>query len=192
MTLNAWGDFLAGASAPLALLWLVIGYLQQGQELRINTKALKAQQMELQLQVEETANLARSSERQASAAELLAQVSKTEHERERFQKILEVQPDFDSEGGSTSTMIVTINIRNRGGPAKDIDIEYEGPHSLSLTRTDRFDSGERGQLNVEPVGEPLPQSIDFQLTYTDWFGERRTRAYRLEGHKLRSQAPFNI
>lgn len=37
MTLNEWGDFLAGASAPLALLWLVIGYFQHGQELRLNT-----------------------------------------------------------------------------------------------------------------------------------------------------------
>ena len=26
MSLNEWGDFLAGVSAPLALLWLVIGY----------------------------------------------------------------------------------------------------------------------------------------------------------------------
>ena len=57
MTLNEWGDFLAGASAPLALFWLVIGYFQHGEELRLNTKALKTQQEELRRQVEETARL---------------------------------------------------------------------------------------------------------------------------------------
>ena len=47
MTLNEWGDFLAGASAPLALLWLVIGYFQHGRELHLNTRALETQQEEL-------------------------------------------------------------------------------------------------------------------------------------------------
>jgi len=74
------GDFLAGATAPLALLWLVIGYFQHGDELRINTIVLEAQQKELQLQVKETATLAKSSERQAMAAEMLAQITKPEHE----------------------------------------------------------------------------------------------------------------
>lgn len=31
---NAWGDFFSGFFAPLAFLWLVLGYLQQGEELR--------------------------------------------------------------------------------------------------------------------------------------------------------------
>ena len=51
MSLNEWGDFLAGVSAPLALLWLVVGYFQHGEELRLNTTVLEAQQKELQLQV---------------------------------------------------------------------------------------------------------------------------------------------
>ena len=69
MAVNAWGDFLAGVSAPLALLWLVIGYFQHGEELRLNTRALEAQQEELRRQVEETATLAKNAERQARAAE---------------------------------------------------------------------------------------------------------------------------
>ena len=30
MSLNEWGDLLAGVSVPLALLWLVVGYFQHG------------------------------------------------------------------------------------------------------------------------------------------------------------------
>ena len=187
MTLNAWGDFLAGASAPLALLWLVIGYFQQGKELRINTKALEAQQKELHLQVKETANLAKNSERQAMAAELLAQISKSEHDRDEFQKILDAQPDFVAEGGRTSGPLVTTKIRNRGGLITDIEIEYEGPHSLDFVPATRFDTDELGQLNVKQLGDSPADSICFRITYTNRFGERHTMAYRLEGHHLRSQ-----
>ena len=34
MPLNEVGDFLAGVFGPLAILWLVLGFLQQGKELR--------------------------------------------------------------------------------------------------------------------------------------------------------------
>ena len=58
MGLNEWGDFLAGSFAPMALFWLVIGYFQHGEELRLNTRALETQQEELRQQVKETARLA--------------------------------------------------------------------------------------------------------------------------------------
>src|SRR5690242_18584195 len=37
---NEWGDWAAGVAAPLAFLWLVVGYLQQGEELDANAKSL--------------------------------------------------------------------------------------------------------------------------------------------------------
>ena len=51
--LNAIGDFLAGIFAPVAFLWLILGYLQQGKQLDQNTKALEQQEKALQLQIEE-------------------------------------------------------------------------------------------------------------------------------------------
>ena len=48
--LNELGDFLAGVMSPLALFWLVIGYFQQGEELKLNTEALQDQQEELRRQ----------------------------------------------------------------------------------------------------------------------------------------------
>lgn len=50
LKLNEQGDFLAGYIAPLALVWLVVGYLQQGEELEENTKALVSQKMEFEEQ----------------------------------------------------------------------------------------------------------------------------------------------
>lgn len=51
------GGFLAGAFSPLAVSWFILGYHQQGEELRLNTEALLAQQVELQNQVNETRKL---------------------------------------------------------------------------------------------------------------------------------------
>lgn len=55
--LNELGDFLAGAFGPLAILWLVLGYFQQGIELRQNSKALHMQAEELRNSVEQQEEL---------------------------------------------------------------------------------------------------------------------------------------
>jgi hypothetical protein len=47
------GSFLEGAFAPLAFLWLVIGYFLQRQELQQNTQALLAQAEQIQRQSEQ-------------------------------------------------------------------------------------------------------------------------------------------
>lgn len=44
---NELGDFLAGVFAPLAFLFLYLGYKQQGEELKQNTRALRLQADEL-------------------------------------------------------------------------------------------------------------------------------------------------
>jgi hypothetical protein len=53
LSLNEWGDFLAGVTAPLAFLWLIIGYMQQRQELKNNTEALLFQREEMAKQAVE-------------------------------------------------------------------------------------------------------------------------------------------
>ena len=86
MSLNEWGDFLAGASAPLALLWLVVGYFQHGKELRLNTEALRLQQDELERQANETRRLARAADRQAIATEEQTRQHARDARRERIRR----------------------------------------------------------------------------------------------------------
>nr|WP_255500531.1 hypothetical protein [Brevundimonas sp. P7753] len=54
---NSAGDFLAGAFAPLAFLWLVLGFFQQGIELRNSGEALWLQGEELRNSVEQQREL---------------------------------------------------------------------------------------------------------------------------------------
>ncbi|WP_156343738.1 MULTISPECIES: hypothetical protein [unclassified Pseudomonas] len=49
--INEVGDFLAGAFSPLAFLWLVLGFIQQGRELSLSSRALQLQAEELRSSV---------------------------------------------------------------------------------------------------------------------------------------------
>lgn len=64
LELNAKGDFLAGVFSPLAFLWLVYGYLQQGQELKLNTQALELQTRELKESVQAQKDMFELAEKQ--------------------------------------------------------------------------------------------------------------------------------
>lgn len=52
LDLNEMGDFFAGVFAPLAFLWLVLGYFQQGEELKQSSEVLRLQVQELKESVE--------------------------------------------------------------------------------------------------------------------------------------------
>ncbi|WP_460111277.1 hypothetical protein [Pseudomonas sp. S3_H04] len=55
--LNELGDFLAGVFGPIAFLWLVLGFLQQGRELKLSSDALRLQADELRASVEQQSHL---------------------------------------------------------------------------------------------------------------------------------------
>ncbi len=186
MELNAWGDFLAGLSAPLALLWLVVGYFQQGEELRLNTTALEAQQEELKRQVEKTALLAENSERQAAASETLAMLNKAEAEREELRRRLDAQPEFLAAGGSVSGRIIQSKILNRGGEIYDVSVEYVGTHQLSLPPLRVWESGREAPIHItQKEGERLEWPIEFSITYRDSLGEEHTRHFKFtKPHEL--------
>jgi hypothetical protein len=122
--LNTWGDFFAGLFSPIAFLWLVLGYLQQGDELRSSTLALRLQAAELKNSVEQQTNLV-----EISRAQL-------QHERELIQEERRVrkvaaQPRFTlEEGGVTSGPFGTryqFYLKNFGNLATDLVLKYDPP-----------------------------------------------------------------
>jgi hypothetical protein len=87
MELNEWGDFLAGFSAPIAFLWLIIGYFLQRKELKQNTMALIHQKDELSKQADE---LKLQSEYQKQSADL-ARMQKSKIRKEKATQMREVR-----------------------------------------------------------------------------------------------------
>ena len=180
MSLNEWGDFLAGASAPLALLWLVIGYFQHGDELRINTEALQMQQKELKLQVKETANLVEAANRQAQAAH-----QDLEDRREREAR--EAEPEFVSRGARRSPNEVSIELMNRGGEARMVSLSYAGTNQAIFSPEAYIETnGPPATLVFRPGRSPaIDLPIRFTIKSTDRLGHRHDQEFVfLEDGKL--------
>ena len=185
MTLNEWGDFLAGTTAPLALFWLVIGYFQHGEELRLNTEALNAQKEELRRQVQETATLAENSERQAQEAERLAQITQAGIDREAAREAREAKPVFVPHGGEQSAKRRNTNIKNRGGEVSNVVLHYEGPYDLVFSPIQIFDSETVARLTIREGREPIEYPIRFRIDCTDCLGTKLELWFELqENHKL--------
>ena len=140
---NEWGDFLAGCFAPLAFLWLVLGYLQQGDELRLSTDALRLQADELKNSVEQQRELVEVSRQQVqSEREALAYERTLRHDLSL--------PKFriESRGGSfvrdgPSTYHVTIT--NTGHDATGFYSELQLPDGFRQALLDQALFGQGAQ-----------------------------------------------
>lgn len=89
--LNEVGDFLAGAFSPLAFLWLVLGFLQQGRELKQGTDALLLQASELRCSVEQQKRMAESAAEQL-AAQRNSPMAESQRHEEQFQARIIFKP----------------------------------------------------------------------------------------------------
>lgn len=121
LELNEVGDLLAGALGPLALIWVVIGYFQQGKELQNSVEALNLQAEEMRNSVEQQKAMLEVT-REGFEHEL-AQVQRTERERRRK---LEPQFEFTAEGGSRTAGIIRnrIAITNVGGTVANVRLTF--------------------------------------------------------------------
>ena len=98
--LNEFGDFIAGAFAPLAFFWLVRGFYQQGKGLKQNSKALKLQATELE---KTTQALELQVKEMKASVEQQSRLTKV-YEEELQQKHFQVQPYFEYEFNISKNM----------------------------------------------------------------------------------------
>jgi hypothetical protein len=94
---NEMGDFLAGVFAPLAFLWVIVAFLQQSSELRLQVR-------ELSVQVRATREMASAARAQA------------------HRDIAEAQAFFVTEFGTGHPNAYTISLRNEQSKIADVSI----------------------------------------------------------------------
>lgn len=171
MELNAVGDFLAGAFGPLAILWLVLAFFQQGIELRQNSDALLLQAKELQNSVTQQTELASTAKSQfdLDKAALEHRIQELNDEKLVRQRMLD--PRITVSG---SLAVIAMPKEGRSFPKYVIDVHCRGSSCtelhLSLSIGQEQENNELRRHEVwkaifdQPL-EPHAWPIYAQLTY---------------------------
>jgi len=140
LNLNELGDLLAGAFGPLAIGWVVLGFLQQGEELKESRKALE-------LQAEELRNAVVQHEAMVRVASDTLEYERDTRTQEETRKLEEMKPRL------------TLQIEDRNPPApisigqfdteeKDLVITNAGGHCFHLELVIKFEAA-RSYLGVQ-------------------------------------------
>lgn len=181
---NELGDALAGAASPMAFLWLVLGYLQQGEELRQNTEALNLQVKELQASVDQQKALVEATQRQHDF-EL-----DTERTRRRGE-LLRNQPSFAAsfkvQLTSTKTTVWECHLRNVGQGASKVTVDAKEKYEWLKVEPNvalSFDRGtdRRWRMLVEHAAAPAMGMI--VINYTDGNGELQRQELQIALAKI--------
>lgn len=136
--MNEWGDFLAGLCSPIAFLWLILGYMQQGEELRQNTMALEAQLLELR----QTVRVGRD---QLEEVRLAAARDEAER-RKTLRPIFTLRPGISSSGGAGVQQ--QVQLVNDGGLALNVVIETVGATMIAGQSHARIPKDSEVPLNI--------------------------------------------
>lgn len=110
---NELGDFLAGAFGPLAIFWLVLGFLQQGEELQHSVRALQLQAEELKHSVDAQRELVAIGKAEADARRRLLDPIFSFSEQNNFGWV----------DGSVSPNI-KLSLHNLGNQVTDVQVYY--------------------------------------------------------------------
>ncbi len=162
---NEWGDFLAGTFGPVAFLWLVLGYLQQGQELRL-------QAQELAKSVEQHKELVKASREQVD-------ITRSALEHEIASEREAVKPRFDLDYAEMNTLGVTmigIIFTCRVAPASSVEVLINSiPWKFPSKKPD-FPVG--GKV-VRPIAKINCRYSEW-VRHTDWIVSGLSRRLRIE------------
>lgn len=157
MPLNEVGDFLAGAFGPVAFLWLVLGFLQQGYELRMQATELKN-----------------------SVEQHKEMVKTTKQERDRALKALFTFDVLGSHIHSPTEKWVRrqVTVRNEG--KKALNVVFHADQNLNYGES--LELGDLPEGNQFNVGFEYPLSDctttgEFWIEYDDAVGDRRKETF---------------
>ena len=199
---NNLGDFLAGAFSLMAFAWLVLGFIQQGIELRQNSAALILQaeelrsaathagaMVELQRKEFELRILELEEARQKADA---AQVAAAKRREE--QEVRNMQPRFSfglAHRDYQEQRIVKSDLTNRGPDCTNVKIVME-PISGVLELKERTDFAEFSSNLCHPIVfvsyDTVPRTHPLTIQYTDIGGTERLQKFIVSV----KEGPLNI
>ncbi len=170
---NEIGDALAGVFAPLAFLWLVLGFMQQGDELKNSVDALKLQGDELRNSVEQQRELVKVTREQLKAEAEVRKMNADQQERD-------AQPKLSLRHEHATNAVISglrVYLSSLGPLCTDMVAEMRGSEAHELHNADR------GQLctwfvRLEP--DFNHRTLEFEIKYTDRRGVRMFQDFKIE------------
>ncbi|WP_223533635.1 hypothetical protein [Pseudomonas sp. GL-RE-20] len=178
MPLNEVGDFLAGAFGPVAFLWLVFGFLQQGDELRQGTKALELQAFELKNSVEQQSIMAAAATQQIEAQRAALQLQLDEIDRGKRANFMFAGSGRTGDPVPGSLIETSMEISCYGAVAHDVRVVFDPPIGGTASAKFELISGNR-QAKVPMKFTNPPEDIAgvVTLSYTDVDGVERQEKF---------------
>jgi hypothetical protein len=173
LELNQIGDFLAGLFGPLAIFWIVLGFFQQGEELRNSVDTLKLQAKELAASVEQQRELVQVTREQLA------------HEREmlgiqRLERKKMAQADFIIEfrkviGFGDNSGKYRCKIINTGNHVSRVEFQIRDDNQVIARRTWPYCSKGWEEDSIDAFGGAQVPMITSQLaasiSYVDELNE---------------------
>lgn len=189
LKLNELGDFAAGAFGPLAFLWLILGYMQQGDELKQNTDALRLQAAELENTVQQQKELVALGHAQMRREKELA-------EEERARQIRAARPKFDfsipSDASTNDGWIrLKIDVRNVGAHCSKLQtMNITKNVYFSLTRNSS--QGQSWQITASGLASETFETFDFYVAYLDLAGNMGRQLVSVNSLKDENSIYWNV
>ena len=178
LELNALGDFLAGTFGPIAFLWLVLGFLQQGRELRMSSQALQLQAQELSNSVEQQAIIAKATLEQLEEQRRvnLIQIE----ERDKLYSANFTIKVVDTRVDEYMT-VAQVQIVNSGEIAHEVNYWFDPPlHEPSRGAVSFISKDSEVVMEARYEGGESPRSGMCQLNYLDGGGKSRSDIFFYE------------
>lgn len=182
MSLNEIGDFLTGIFGPIAFLWLVLGYLQQGVELAQNTKALELQALELKNSVQQQRELVELSKKQFQAEIDSLQLEMSRIEETHRPRFVVVSSDVAHPPNGPSEF--GVSVVNRGADVTDVNIEFTPTMAMQERRS--LSCWNHGQEQRLQFGFVEDKVCDFELifAYVNCLGKHQERRVQLQANRF--------
>ncbi len=186
MGLNEIGDFFAGVFGPIAIFWLILGFFQQGKELKQNTEALELQSEELRNTVLQQKELVAVAKEQYKVDKDLIQI-------ERSKELNRVKPIFVALATGCShgeKKFYSLTVKNTGETATDVFIKFD----VSMERIDPkflplFEKNTKLKIRVVYENNIPPTFSKLQIDYTDKLYNKGYQKFQLYCPNINDQSP---
>lgn len=170
---DQFATFLSGVFAPLAFLWLVLGFRQQGDELQNSARALWLQGEELRNSVEQQRQLV-----EVSRQQLLADQAKHSHEEVEAERAAQPLLTMSDVGGSYSgpKRALTFRVTNGGRTCADVELYFNASKKAVMPFLP-----EGANISCEIIYETPEQvePVTINVLYTDQRGNRRGQQFAI-------------